>query len=190
MQNIIVLCRHCESPISFSFFRFRFGPHEYCHPTAPTLSSKAGRLLLGRPHLLLSRRCTSIAIQAAEGVVHISSSLGGARVLPSKLQKESSASPPLSAAHEYCHPSCRRSRPHLLLSRRRTSIAIQAAEGVVRISSSLGGARVLPSKLHLLSPPRPDVSFPGRTGVELHFISSIQEGSASGYYMYDNDVRV
>jgi hypothetical protein len=42
----------------------------------------------------------------------------------------------------------------------------------------------LPSKLHLLSPPRPDVSFPGRTGVELHFISSIQEGSASGYYMY------
>ena len=122
MQNIIVLCRHCESPISFSFFRFRFGPHEYCHPTAPTLSSKAGRLLLGRPHLLLSRR--------------------------------------------------------------RTSIAIQAAEGVVRISSSLGGARVLPSKLHLLSPPRPDVSFPGRTGVELHFISSIQEGSASDYYMY------
>ena len=68
MQNIIVLCRHCESPISFSFFRFRFGPHEYCHPTAPTLSSKAGRLLLGRPHLLLSRRRTSIAIQAAPTV--------------------------------------------------------------------------------------------------------------------------
>jgi hypothetical protein len=46
MQNIIVLCRHCESPISFSFFRFRFG----------------------HPLLLLSRRRTSIAIQAAPTV--------------------------------------------------------------------------------------------------------------------------
>jgi hypothetical protein len=54
MQNIIVLCRHCESPISFSFFRFRFGVRissslggrtSSLVQAAPTVCSWAGRLL-------------------------------------------------------------------------------------------------------------------------------------------------
>ena len=75
MQNIIVLCRHCESPISFSFFRFRFG-----------------------------RR--------------VSSSLGGARVLPSKLHPLFVHGPDVSSRPDFKYTQCT-PHPHCvsLLSR-------------------------------------------------------------------------